>query len=237
MIKVFSGDDYDAALSAWRAIEADLQLESQSLTPAALEELLNSRSMFGGVTVIKVRDVFATQELAQFVLERLEALADSPNMFCFFEAKLPAPAKKELERLNALELFEKSETEREKEKWQEKREAAKIFSVTDALARRDRRGLWIEYWRAMLNGLDPEDVFWKLQWQVKNMLLAAGSKDAAEAALHPFVFGKARAGAANFKHIELISYSSKLLDLWANAHAGDYGQDLDLALEQFILGV
>src|SRR3989344_4621037 len=246
MLTVFTGDDTEAALEAWlaslaesrRAVPADVRLEGELLNEAKHEEYITSASMFGGATRVSPRDVFASSELGEFAEKHIKELAASANSFAFLEAKVPAALRKKLEKLDALKLFEKNERVRVSEEWEDKQEKNRIYSVADALGRRDRKGLWVEYWRLMLSGFSAEEIFWKLQWQVKNMLLASNAATAADVGLHSFVFGKAQAGARNFKREELIDYSRRLLDIWGNAHLGEQGggQPLDLALEQFILG-
>jgi len=239
MFTVFTGDDTEKALEAWLAEPSDVRLEGESLSEAKLEEYINSVSMFGGPTRVSAREVFANAEVGEFAEKHVKELAVSPNSFVFLETKVPAALRKRLENLGALKLYEKSERVRASEEREDKQEKNRIYSVADALGRRDRKGLWIEYWRLMLSGFSAEEIFWKLQWQVKNMLLASNAATAADVGLHSFVFGKAQAGARNFKREELIDYSRRLLDIWGNAHLGEQGggQPLDLALEQFILGV
>ena len=67
------------------------------------------------------------------------------------------------------------------------------------------------------------------------MLVVAQTKDASEAGLHPFVYGKTKQALAKFPKPELAQLSSKILDLWQTSHGG--GMEIDLALEQFILGI
>src|SRR3989344_1416379 len=238
MLTVFTGDDTEKALEAWLAEPSDVRLEGELLSEAKLEEYINSTSMFGEVTRVSARDVFANPGVGEFAEKYVKELAVSANAFSFLEVKVPAALRKKLGKLGTLKLYEKSERVRASEEWEDKQEKNRIYSVADALGRRDRKGLWIEYWRLMLSGFSEEEIFWKLQWQVKNMLLASNAATAAEVGPHLFVFCKAQAGARNFKREELIDYSRRLLDIWGNAHLGEQGggQPLDLALEQFILG-
>ncbi|HEY4483496.1 MAG TPA: hypothetical protein VI953_04965 [Candidatus Paceibacterota bacterium] len=247
MLTVFTGDDTEAALEAWlaslaesrRAVPADVRLEGELLNEAKLEEYINSASMFGGATRVSARDVFASSELGEFAEKHIKELAASANSFAFLEAKVPAALRKKLEKLDALKLFEKNERVRVSEEWEDKQEKNRIYSVADALGRRDRKGLWVEYWRLVLAGFSGEEIFWKLQWQVKNMLLAPSANSATEAGMSPYPFDKARVAAKNFKRDELVDYSRRLLDMWGQAHLGEQGggQPLDLALEQFILAI
>jgi len=110
-----------------------------------------------------------------------------------------------------------------------------IFSLGDALGKRDRKNLWILYEKAIASGISPEEIHGTLFWQVKSMILSKSAKDAEEAVLKPYVFKKSNSYAKNFTSEELFAISSKLVDIYHEARRGVH--DFGIALELFILQV
>ncbi len=170
----------------------------------------------------------------------LEEIASHKSMFgenfVLLEQELAPELKDRLEKLGAkLCEFKFSKQEKlEKEKL-EKGLQSRIYKFSDTLLARDRRALWIGYHRALSQGFEPEELYWKLAWQVKNILIAHKSNTATEADQHPFVYAKSKQASQKFSQSELINLSSGLLDLWRDAHNGK--KELPLALEQFILTI
>jgi len=86
-----------------------------------------------------------------------------------------------------------------------------IFALTDAIGERKKRDAWVLYQKALASGLVPEEVFYKLQWQVKSMLVASKTKSAVEAEMKPFPYNKARGFLKNFRTSELSNFSTELV--------------------------
>jgi len=228
MLVVFCGDDVQKAEEAFLvAAEGVPRLDLESLEAGDLEELARHRDLFGNAVRYACRGALPREA---------KLLAQSPNTFIFLTDELSAALKKELSKHGAelceynLSVKARQDIERE-----EKREAARIYKVSDALLARDRRGLWVAYQRALTEGFDPEELYWKLSWQIKNILIASQASSATEAGLHPFVFQKSRGALAKYDKEELIALSGTLLDLWRDTHSGR--KELPIALEQFILSV
>jgi DNA polymerase III delta subunit len=113
-----------------------------------------------------------------------------------------------------------------------------MFSICDAVANKDRKSAWIIFQEATLAGIDPEEIFWKIQWQIKNLLLIKKLNDlklniAEETSLHPFVIQKTLAKVNKFTNEELINYSEKLVDIYHNARLGL--TDFPTAVEKFLI--
>ena len=86
-----------------------------------------------------------------------------------------------------------------------------IFILTDALGARKKKDAWVLYRKALASGMAPEDVFFKLFWQVKTMLLAKRTKTAEEADMKSYPYGKAKGYLNNFKEGEIEKLSEKLM--------------------------
>lgn len=113
------------------------------------------------------------------------------------------------------------------------------FAVCDAFAEKNKVKAWIIYQQALSQGIPAEEVFFKILWQIKNLLLVkkltvAGVKDIAkESGLHAFVAGKAARAAKNFTEDELISYSYEMLKIYHQERRGEL--ELPIGFEKFIL--
>src|SRR5690606_12055282 len=92
-----------------------------------------------------------------------------------------------------------------------KRPDFNIFSLTDAVGARDKRKAWVIYMQALASGLSAEEIFFRIVWQVKTMLIAAKTSSAAEADMKPFPYSKAKGFLKKFKAEELEKMSENLV--------------------------
>lgn len=237
MIFLIHGSDFEKARGKVRELIADLQkrkpnaevfrLEDEMVSVGKLDELSGSQGLFERKYIVFADNVFRSEEAKEIVLGKLKALADSENVFIFLEDELGKTDLKELEKF--AEKVQQFSGVVKKEK------AFNIFSLTEMLGRRDKRGLWILYQKALAQGLAPEEIHGVLFWQIKAMLAAVLVKTAAESGLKPFVFQKSRAFAKNYSVAELKNLSSKMVAVYHNARRT--GPNLDIALERLILEI
>src|SRR5262245_60973862 len=68
------------------------------------------------------------------------------------------------------------------------REAFNIWALTDAIGGRKKRDAWVLYMKALASGMAPEEVFYKLVWQCKTMLIAERTKNVTETDMKPFPY-------------------------------------------------
>ena len=91
------------------------------------------------------------------------------------------------------------------------------FAICDAFAEKNKAKMWIIYQQALRQGIPAEEVFFKILWQIKNLLLVkklinAGVDNAIkETGLHAFVASKAIKSAQKFSEEELENYSYEML--------------------------
>lgn len=120
-----------------------------------------------------------------------------------------------------------------------KTEKVDIFHITDAVSLKDKSRAWFLFQKALLAGSDVEEIFWKIVWQIKNILiirrlLPLGEKKIAEKSnLHPFVVKKTFAASRNFKEEELSRYSQELIALYHNSRRGL--TDFETGIEKFLI--
>ena len=114
-----------------------------------------------------------------------------------------------------------------------------IFHIVDAVLEKDRSRAWFLFQKAIMSGFDPEEIFWKIVWQIKNLLLikklpfSSEKKIIEMTNLHPYVVKKTLFAGRNFSEEELTKYSSELIDLYHNARRGL--ADFETGIEKFLI--
>lgn len=96
-----------------------------------------------------------------------------------------------------------------------------IFALTDAIGARKKRDAWVLYQKALASGMVPEEVFYKLVWQAKTMLIAQNTKSVAETDMKPFPYNKAKGFLRNFKPGEIERFSENLVLGYHRARRGE----------------
>jgi hypothetical protein len=94
-----------------------------------------------------------------------------------------------------------------------------IFALTDAIGARDKRQAWMIYRKALASGMAADEIFYKVMWGVKALLLSAKT-DAEASGLNPFVYRKAKGFLKNWKTEELEELSERLVVGYHNARRG-----------------
>src|SRR5690606_36911869 len=77
------------------------------------------------------------------------------------------------------------DTEEEKRLLLQGRPDFNIFTITDAVGARDKRRAWVLYMQALAAGFSAEEVFFKIVWQVKSMLIARKTASVVETDMKP----------------------------------------------------
>ncbi len=194
-----------------------------------LRDRVSAQSLFGGTTASDIT-LFDTPSEKAGALDALlvyaEALAQSDNVFVVIEQKLLAAPTKILKAHaeKFIEIKDAAEGER-----------FNVFALADALARRDKKALWVLLQQAVHAGISAEELSGTLMWQIKSMRLAARTQTAEEAGLKPFVYTKAKRATAKFTHEEIDTLGRSLIALYHDARLGK--RDMDIALERFVLAL
>ncbi|KKW14400.1 MAG: hypothetical protein UY54_C0019G0005 [Parcubacteria group bacterium GW2011_GWA2_50_10b] len=96
-----------------------------------------------------------------------------------------------------------------------------VFTLTDAIGARHKRDAWVLYRKALASGMAAEEVFFKVFWQVKTMMVASKTKTAEEAEMKPFPYSKAKGFLKNFSQEELQNLSAELVAGYHQARRGE----------------
>lgn len=195
---------------------------------AMLDAAASSQGLFGEKTLFVFDGVLEKKEDQDVLASRAEALALSPNIFLIVESN---PSKDFVTDViaHATEAIEhaapKSDT----------RPSFNIFSLGDALGKRNKKDLWVLYQEAVGAGLSSEEISNTLFWAVKNLALMKSAKPGDDAGLNPFVAKKTREFAKGYTEQEIKKLSHSLVTIYHEAHRG--GEPVDIALEKFILSL
>ena len=108
-----------------------------------------------------------------------------------------------------------------------------IFALTDAIGARKKRDAWVLYQKALASGMAPEEVFYKLVWQTKTMLVAQNTKNVSETDMKQFPYSKAKSFLKNFKSGEIETMSEKLVLGYHQARRGE--GEVETLVEKFLL--
>lgn len=190
-----------------------------------LSTVAAERSLFGGKSLYVVDTPSEDEDLFDEVTKSLEEMAASDNIFVIIEGALLVADKKVFER--AAEVMEEYKKTADSK--------FNNFSLADALAKRDKKLLWLLLAEARLAGAKDEEIIGILWWQLKTMRLASLTKSAAAAGLKDYPYDKAKRALAKFAPGEVEKISHDLLGLLHGSRLGE--GELDIALERFVLSI
>ena len=212
MIYLFAGDDvknkhnnYEKFLnSAPRDVEIFF-INKNDFDKVQIESLYSGESLFFKKNIVVFSNIFESEDIRDFILDKLEFMEKSKNSFLFLEGSLNKPIidafKKARAELNIFEL-----TKEKKEKYDN-------FLLAYDLERRDKLNLWIHFRQAVDLGVGMEELVGVLFWKAKDMILKKN-------------FSK-------FKEEELKNFSEKLSYLLPEARKNDI--DAETRFEEFLL--
>ena len=204
-----------------------ITLTSENWQDGALNEIVGAQGLFEKKYMVLCDNLCDKKEIKEIVFDNLKLLKESDNAFVIIENTLDAKGNEKL-----VGFAEKSQEFSEVKKIQEQ---FNIFSLAEALGKKDKKSLWVLYSKALMKNISPEEMHGILFWQVKTMLLATKAGSAVEADLKPFVYSKAKSYLKNYSEKELVSISSNLVSLYHDARRGK--GELETNLEKFILKI
>ena len=201
------------------------KITTENWSEGQFDELLVSQGLFEQKYTVVLDNLFEKKDIKNYVMEKLENLKDSEQIFLILEGTIDAASLKKIEKV--------TKQSQEFVKKEDKKSSLNIFYITTGLIEKDKKTLWISYTDLLRKGAGPEELHGILFWQVKNMILASRGKDASEAGLSPFVYKNALNGARKYKTEELKEMSSGLVDMTHRVRQGE--GELEIMLEKWIL--
>ncbi len=209
------------------------RLDGDEFNLAELEELLKSQTLFEKKYVVVCDRTLGAPGAEKFVSDNIEKFASSPHVFIFFEEEVGG---------EIFDLFKKNaEKVQEFKKSAPAAEKYNPFPICDAFAAKDKKRLWILFQKALHEGVPAEEIFWKIWWQTKNLLMIKNLSDRGakniqkESGLHPFVAKKTVSALRNFAGGELAGCSARLVELYRDSRDGE--EEMPAGLEKFFLNL
>ncbi|MEK7572703.1 MAG: hypothetical protein AAB493_02525 [Patescibacteria group bacterium] len=212
MIYIFTGDDVKNKLISYEKFMKSVQsgvetffVGKNDFNPVQIESFYSGSGLFFNKCIVVFSNIFENESMRDFILEKLEFMEKSNNIFVFLEGNLNKfitdAFKKARVKLN---IFELSKEENEK---------FNNFLLANAFGQKDKLNLWIYFRQAMNRGVEMEALVGVLFWKAKNMILTKN-------------FSK-------FSEKELKDFTSKLSYLLPEARKNDI--DAEAVFEQFLL--
>lgn len=201
------------------------RIEGDTYSAGKLQALSGTISLFSPRAVYLVETPSSDDMFGEDFMDSLEVLSNSEHQFVVIEQALTAAQKKKITTYATIveEYKKTADTE------------FNPFKMSDALALRDKRSLWLLFQEAKAHNLSSEEIIGTFWWQLKTMRLAAVTKSAEEAGMKEYPYKKAKSALITFSLPEVEKKSRELLTLYHEGHQGK--RDLDLALEAWVLGL
>ncbi|MEX0672593.1 MAG: hypothetical protein WDZ82_03255 [Candidatus Paceibacterota bacterium] len=203
------------------------KLDEMDISPVRLEELAGSQGLFDSKYIVQIDQVMDIADARETVLESAKSLGESENVFIIVENELSKAVLKRLEKhAERVEEFSKKK---------EGKKEFNTFALADALGKRDRKALWVEYQKNCRELKAPEEIHGVLFWQLKSIAIAQQTNSAEEAGMKAFPYSKAKGFGKNYTDKELYDLLGDLVERYHLARRGE--GDMSTQLEQFVLTV
>jgi DNA polymerase III delta subunit len=233
MLRVFYGSDQiKVRQQAYFFIDANfgegrevIRLEADNYQPGQLRNLAETISLFSEEDIYLIDSPSGDSNFFAEVMSELSSLSSSVHQFILLEKELLAADKKNLAKFaSGIEEYKKEGTA-----------FFSPFKLSDALAVKDKKNLWLLLQEAKQNQIANEELIGILWWQLKSIRLAAATNNATEAGMKDYPYKKAKASLRSFRLEEVERKSRELLKLYHESRRGK--RDLDLALEEWVLSI
>ncbi|PIQ91428.1 MAG: hypothetical protein COV70_03760 [Parcubacteria group bacterium CG11_big_fil_rev_8_21_14_0_20_39_22] len=217
--------------------EAELfSIDSDKYSEPVLDELIHGQGLFEQKYVVFLDNIFENKEAKEYVSGSVKDIEESNNIFILLESSIDATTLKKLEKhASKSQIFGEKKVGKGQSSKKGASEDFNLFSMTDALGQRDKKGLWVLYQKAVMAGKVPEEINGVLFWQLKSMSVAANSESIEDSGLSPYVFNKSKRYAQNFSNDELKKLSDDMVKLYHDSRRGK--SDMAIELERFILSM
>ncbi|MCK9352453.1 MAG: hypothetical protein WCT49_05255 [Candidatus Paceibacterota bacterium] len=235
----------DALVASCRKQRPDAEffvIDNENFSESALESLYSSQGLFVKKHIVVLDRVFPRKKVKEgeeetkkenkdavkeSILSAFPMIASSESVFILFDEGFDAKTLV-LVKKYAKDSYVFGE-KKEKKGYSENI----TFSISDSFASKDKRGAWIQYQKAIRQGIAPEAIYGALFSSIKMMLLAKKTKSAEDAGANPFPYKKAKSFAGNYTENDLNEMLTKLNKLYHSIRMD--GGELEILLEKFLL--
>jgi DNA polymerase III delta subunit len=201
-----------------------VKLDFAKILSGQISEFVGAQSLFATKYIVVLSRVLEDEVAGEIVMDLLSEIHESENVFIWAEEKVSAKDLKKIEKIS--EKIQHFEISKKAE------QTMNIFDLANAFAERDKKRAWILYVEALQN-FSAEEIYGTVWWQVKMMLLARSTKNAAEAGVKDFPYSKARGFLRKYSDVEVTDLARNLISIYHRSRLD--GEDLELNLEKLIL--
>ena len=238
MLIVITGDDvakisYEAKtlVSALQKKQPDADLieidDTEKDLDSALASLSGAVGMFFSKSLVWIHNVLPNKDNEAAIKRNLSTLAESESVFIFSEPNLPKSIQNNLQKLSVTIHDYSLSTKSKKDDFN-------VFALAKSLIKYDRKALWVGLQDAKRSGVEAENIYGVLWWQVKTIIQAKSATSAAEAGLKPYSYKQAMA--ARLSVTDAKDMAIKLISAQYKAKI-DPGLGLWVELEDFALSI
>lgn len=254
MIYLFHGEDAIRSLNKLNETIQRLLIKDESGAPLFeineenfdenyFKNLIYSNHLFGEKNLVALKRVFENKILSDYFTKRLDDLNKSPHIFIFWEE---TPNKEILalfqQKARKIWQFKKLKDLNEKQDLEKTRkEKNAIFQFIDAFSEKKPRLAWFLLQKLLIDGVDEEDIFWKIFWQVKNLAGLKSEQNAPfnlivqKSKLHPYVVKKCLKVLPIFDKEKLEELSKNLLEIYQDNRYNKI--ELSFGIEKLLLNL
>lgn len=208
------------------------RFDGGNLNIAGFENALRSEDMFGGKRLVLARDLFADSDLSGDILKIIAEPFAGGVTLVVYENKADKDNIKKFEKLGA--KVQEYKNTAASDRWAKNSSA--IYQVGDMVLAKNRLAAFSAYHQLLWRGFTPENVFWNIYSQFKNLLVISSVSKLApvqiqkETGLHPFVIKKGLGHLRNFTRDELEKKFERLMFLWSDfvSEPKDLSRELEL---------
>lgn len=199
--------------------------DEQIFSASRFLETIEGAGLFESKNIVISHGILEQKDSRHVIMDKMQELQDSNNAFVFIENKILKTAVTKFEKIGATtHIFDSTV----------RKQDFNIFALTDLLAKKNKKELWVQYHAAKKQGVADEELHGIFMWQLKAIALVFITTEK-ESGLKPFVYNKAKTASRNWSQEEVLS---KLKILIKNYHETRRGKcNFSLSLEQFILSL
>ena len=140
------------------------KMDDETFDETKFEELIFSQGLFDKKFIVHLDRAMENKEAREFIIKHLSELGETENAFVISEPKLAKPTFEKIKKVAfKTEVFDVPiSAKKDKPEFN-------IFSLADALGRKDKKTTWVLLYKALRAGTTPEQIHGTLFAQVKNM--------------------------------------------------------------------
>lgn len=208
-----------------------------------IKQLTNSNHLFGNKNLVILKRMFEDKKKSDYLIKELPNFHASSNIFIFWEKELTDENFSILKK-SADKIWRFENENRKADNFTEalqKKNNKLIFEFTDAFSKKLKRQTWLTFQKTIFAGVDEEKIFWKLAWQVKNLIIlknfesAPDKTDYKKLKIHPYVIEKTLKVLPLFSKKDLENIAKNLIDIYKQNRYEKI--ELSFGIEKLILNL